>query len=203
MLEPSRRSCPTPVGPEVADESSMLMSSIRFLLYGAPNWRCTTETQAYIRQAEAVHRRACLRVISGRAHVSYDATAWVRSPLGEFPMAFLRLVWSSPLPRWSGYYSKKSETRTTLTRWRWMRWPRSWMHGRTARWGDRMMAPEARTSLTRLHHKEVSKTHWDSQGSAGSENHTQKMKLPCQPCHLPGGDRSENHTYKKALGSEF
>ncbi|CAB0037367.1 unnamed protein product [Trichogramma brassicae] len=51
------------------------------LLYGAPIWRCATETQAYIRQAEvskitrqAVHRRACLRVISGRPHVSYDAT---------------------------------------------------------------------------------------------------------------------------------
>ncbi|CAB0027962.1 unnamed protein product [Trichogramma brassicae] len=44
------------------------------LLYGAPIWRCATETEAYIRQAEAVHRRACLRVISGRPHVSYDAT---------------------------------------------------------------------------------------------------------------------------------
>ncbi|CAB0039763.1 unnamed protein product [Trichogramma brassicae] len=44
------------------------------LLYGAPIWRCTTETQAYIRQAEAVHRRACLRVISGRPHILYDAT---------------------------------------------------------------------------------------------------------------------------------
>ncbi|CAB0037031.1 unnamed protein product [Trichogramma brassicae] len=44
------------------------------LLYGASIWRCTTETQAYIRQAEAVHRRACLRVISGQPHISYDAT---------------------------------------------------------------------------------------------------------------------------------
>uniref|UniRef100_A0ABD2WM41 Reverse transcriptase domain-containing protein n=1 Tax=Trichogramma kaykai TaxID=54128 RepID=A0ABD2WM41_9HYME len=35
------------------------------LLYGAPIWRCATEKEAYIRQAEAVHRRACLRVISG------------------------------------------------------------------------------------------------------------------------------------------
>ncbi|CAB0041558.1 unnamed protein product [Trichogramma brassicae] len=44
------------------------------LLYGAPIWSCATEAQAYIRQAESVHRRACLRVISGRPHVSYDAT---------------------------------------------------------------------------------------------------------------------------------
>uniref|UniRef100_A0ABD2VXE1 Reverse transcriptase zinc-binding domain-containing protein n=1 Tax=Trichogramma kaykai TaxID=54128 RepID=A0ABD2VXE1_9HYME len=43
-------------------------------LYGAPIWRSATEKQAYIRQAEAVHRRACLRMISGRPHVSYDAT---------------------------------------------------------------------------------------------------------------------------------
>ncbi|CAB0032703.1 unnamed protein product [Trichogramma brassicae] len=49
------------------------------LLYGAPIWRCVTETQAYIRQAEAVHRRACLRVISGRPHVSYDATYVIAS----------------------------------------------------------------------------------------------------------------------------
>ncbi|CAB0039504.1 unnamed protein product [Trichogramma brassicae] len=32
------------------------------LLYGAPIWSCATETQAYIRQAESVHRRACLRI---------------------------------------------------------------------------------------------------------------------------------------------
>ncbi|CAB0043489.1 unnamed protein product, partial [Trichogramma brassicae] len=50
------------------------------LLYGASIWRCATETQAYIRQAEAVHRRACLRVISGRPHVSYDAIAAASQP---------------------------------------------------------------------------------------------------------------------------
>ncbi|CAB0038688.1 unnamed protein product [Trichogramma brassicae] len=56
------------------------------LLYGAPIWRCATETQAYIRQAEAVHRRACLRVISGRPHVSYDATYVIA---GVPPLALL------------------------------------------------------------------------------------------------------------------
>ncbi|CAB0043279.1 unnamed protein product [Trichogramma brassicae] len=50
------------------------MSCDSTLLYGAPIWRCATETQAYIRQAEAVHRRACLRVIIGRPHISYDVT---------------------------------------------------------------------------------------------------------------------------------
>ncbi|CAB0040802.1 unnamed protein product, partial [Trichogramma brassicae] len=37
------------------------------LLYGAPIWRCATETEAYIRQAEAVHRRACLPARDQRA----------------------------------------------------------------------------------------------------------------------------------------
>ncbi|CAB0034245.1 unnamed protein product, partial [Trichogramma brassicae] len=40
---------------------------------------------------------------------------------------------------------------------------------------ERMMAPEARTTLTRWQQKEVSTTHGDSQSSAGSENHTHKM----------------------------
>ncbi|CAB0043482.1 unnamed protein product [Trichogramma brassicae] len=56
------------------------------LLYGASIWRCATETQAYIRQAEVVHRRACLRVISGRPHISYDATYVIA---GVPPLALL------------------------------------------------------------------------------------------------------------------
>ncbi|CAB0034416.1 unnamed protein product [Trichogramma brassicae] len=56
------------------------------LLYGAPIWSCATETQAYICQAESVHRRACLRVISGRPHVSYDSTYVIA---GVPPLALL------------------------------------------------------------------------------------------------------------------
>ncbi|CAB0042903.1 unnamed protein product, partial [Trichogramma brassicae] len=44
------------------------------LLYGAPIWSTATKKRAYIRQAESAHRRACLRVIGGRPHVSYEAT---------------------------------------------------------------------------------------------------------------------------------
>ncbi|CAB0030280.1 unnamed protein product [Trichogramma brassicae] len=54
------------------------------LLHGAPIWGCATETQAYIRQAESVHRRACLRVISevldfttDEGPESYEVTAGV------------------------------------------------------------------------------------------------------------------------------
>ncbi|CAB0036727.1 unnamed protein product [Trichogramma brassicae] len=39
-----------------------------------PIWSCGTGTQAGMRRAKAIHRRACLRVISGRPHLSYDAT---------------------------------------------------------------------------------------------------------------------------------
>uniref|UniRef100_A0ABD2WE43 Uncharacterized protein n=1 Tax=Trichogramma kaykai TaxID=54128 RepID=A0ABD2WE43_9HYME len=43
---------------------------------------------------------------------------------------------------------------------------------------ERMTAPEARTTLTRRQQKRrCSKTHGDSQRSAGSENHTHKMAL--------------------------
>ncbi|CAB0027941.1 unnamed protein product [Trichogramma brassicae] len=44
------------------------------LLYGAPAWSTAAQKRAYIRQAESAHRRACLRVIGGRPHVSYEAT---------------------------------------------------------------------------------------------------------------------------------
>uniref|UniRef100_A0ABD2X242 Reverse transcriptase domain-containing protein n=1 Tax=Trichogramma kaykai TaxID=54128 RepID=A0ABD2X242_9HYME len=44
------------------------------LLYGAPIWSTAVQKRAYIRQAESAHRRACLRVIGGRPHVSYEDT---------------------------------------------------------------------------------------------------------------------------------
>ncbi|CAB0036149.1 unnamed protein product [Trichogramma brassicae] len=130
-LEPSRRSCPTSVGPEVADACSMPRSSRRvlyahvvdsILLYGAPIWSCAMETQAYIRQAESVHRRACLRVISGRPHVSYDATYVIA---GVPPLALLaderaRIYQRRPED------VKEEERRETLNRWqdRWDRGPK-------------------------------------------------------------------------------
>ncbi|CAB0041205.1 unnamed protein product [Trichogramma brassicae] len=44
------------------------------LLYVVPIWSIATETQAYLRQAESIHRRACLRIISDRQHLSHEAT---------------------------------------------------------------------------------------------------------------------------------
>ncbi|CAB0039270.1 unnamed protein product [Trichogramma brassicae] len=61
---------------------------------------------------------------------------------------------------------------------------------------ERMMAPEARTTLTRRQQKGVSTTHGDSQGSAGSENHTHKIcsstttsETVSANWHLAGCDR--------------
>ncbi|CAB0038177.1 unnamed protein product [Trichogramma brassicae] len=109
------------------------------LLYGAPIWRCATETEAYIRQAEAVHRRACLRVISGRPHVSYDATYVIA---GVPPLALLaderaRIYQRRPED------VKEEERRETLRRWqdRWDRAPKGrWTHRlipKIAEWVER------------------------------------------------------------------
>ncbi|CAB0028834.1 unnamed protein product [Trichogramma brassicae] len=128
-LEPSQRSCPTPVGPVVDS----------ILLYGAPIWRCATETQAYIRQAEAVHRKACLRAISGRTHVSYDATYVIA---GVPPLALLAderaRIYHRRLED-----VKEEERRETLRRWqdRWDRAPKGrWTHRlipKIAEWVER------------------------------------------------------------------
>ncbi|CAB0037313.1 unnamed protein product [Trichogramma brassicae] len=109
------------------------------LLYGAPIWRCATEKQAYIRQAEAVHRRACLRVISGRPHVFYDATYVIA---GVPPLALLaderaRIYQRRPED------VKEEERRETLRRWqdRWDRAPKGrWTHRlilKIAEWVER------------------------------------------------------------------
>uniref|UniRef100_A0ABD2VWT9 Reverse transcriptase zinc-binding domain-containing protein n=1 Tax=Trichogramma kaykai TaxID=54128 RepID=A0ABD2VWT9_9HYME len=104
-------------------------------LYGAPIWRSATEKQAYIRQAEAVHRRACLRMISGRPHVSYDATSKYLCPLvyviaGVLPLALLaderaRIYQRRPED------VKEEERRETLSKWQ-DQWDRAtkglWTH---------------------------------------------------------------------------
>ncbi|CAB0042917.1 unnamed protein product [Trichogramma brassicae] len=79
----------------------------------APIWGCATETQAYIRQAEAVHRRACLRVISGQPHVSYDATYVIASvhPLALLADERARIYQRRPED------VKEEERREALSKW--------------------------------------------------------------------------------------
>ncbi|CAB0039405.1 unnamed protein product [Trichogramma brassicae] len=77
---------PNTGGPRSSQRELYAHVNDSILLYGAPIWRCATKTHSYIRQAEAVHRRACLRVISGRPHVSYDVTYVIA---GVPPLALL------------------------------------------------------------------------------------------------------------------
>ncbi|CAB0041127.1 unnamed protein product [Trichogramma brassicae] len=93
------------------------------LLYGAPIWGCATETQAYIRQAEAVHRQACLRVISGRPHISYDATYVIASvpPLALLADERARIY-------------QEDERRETLSKWQ-----DRWDQASKGRWTHRLI----------------------------------------------------------------
>ncbi|CAB0029916.1 unnamed protein product [Trichogramma brassicae] len=62
-----QRSCPKPVGPEVAYESSMLHVIDSILLYGAPIWRCATETQAYsVARGLYIDKPACAHSAEAR-----------------------------------------------------------------------------------------------------------------------------------------
>ncbi|CAB0031139.1 unnamed protein product [Trichogramma brassicae] len=97
------------------------------LLYGAPIWRCATETQAYIRQAEAVHRRACLRVISGRPHISYDTT----HVIAGVPLLALLADERARIYQRHPEDVKEEERRESLSKWQ-DRWDRAskdrWTH---------------------------------------------------------------------------
>uniref|UniRef100_A0ABD2W6A8 Uncharacterized protein n=2 Tax=Trichogramma kaykai TaxID=54128 RepID=A0ABD2W6A8_9HYME len=68
------RIMPTIGGPRSSRRKLYASVENSILLYGSPIWICAMETQAYFHQAESIHRRACLRVISGCPHVSYEAT---------------------------------------------------------------------------------------------------------------------------------
>uniref|UniRef100_A0ABD2WNH4 Reverse transcriptase zinc-binding domain-containing protein n=1 Tax=Trichogramma kaykai TaxID=54128 RepID=A0ABD2WNH4_9HYME len=96
-------------------------------MYGAPIWRCATETQAYICQAEAVLRQACLRMISGRPHVSYDATYLIAG----VPLLALLVDERARIFQRRPEDVKEEERRETLRRWqdRWDRAPKGrWTH---------------------------------------------------------------------------
>ncbi|CAB0032704.1 unnamed protein product [Trichogramma brassicae] len=100
------------------------------LLYRAPIWSCATETQAYIRQAESVHRRACLRVISGRPHVSYDAT----NVIAGVPLLALLADERARIYQRRPKDVKEEERRETLNRWQ-----DRWDWASKGRWKHRLI----------------------------------------------------------------
>ncbi|KAL7302690.1 hypothetical protein TKK_0004745 [Trichogramma kaykai] len=97
------------------------------LRYGAPIWSHGAGTLVGMRRAEATHRRACLRVISGRPHLSYDATY----VLASIPPLALLADERSRLYRRRHEDARAEERQETLRRWQ-SRWDRStkgrWTH---------------------------------------------------------------------------
>uniref|UniRef100_A0ABD2XP53 Reverse transcriptase domain-containing protein n=1 Tax=Trichogramma kaykai TaxID=54128 RepID=A0ABD2XP53_9HYME len=97
------------------------------LLYSAPIWSHGAGTLVGMRRAEATHRRACLRVISGRPHLSYDATY----VLASIPPLALLADERSRLYQRHHEDARAEERQETLRRWQ-SRWDRStkgrWTH---------------------------------------------------------------------------
>ncbi|CAB0036640.1 unnamed protein product, partial [Trichogramma brassicae] len=111
------------------------------LLYGAPIWSTATKKRAYVRQAEAAHRRACLRVIGGRPHVSYEATYVLA---GIPPLALL----ADERMRLYGRRredAKDKERLATLSKWQ-----EAWDQSTKARWTHRLI-PNIRVRIERRH----------------------------------------------------
>ncbi|CAB0043026.1 unnamed protein product [Trichogramma brassicae] len=111
------------------------------LLYGAPIWSTAAQKRAYIRQAESAHRRACLRVIGGRPHVSYEATYVLA---GIPPLALLADERARLYSR-RREDAKDEERLATLSKWQ-----EAWDRSTKARWTHRLIQ-NIRTWIERRH----------------------------------------------------
>ncbi|CAB0032299.1 unnamed protein product [Trichogramma brassicae] len=112
------------------------------LLYGAPIWSSATETRAYLRQAESIHRRACLRIISGRPHLSYEAT-YVLASIP--PLALLVDERARLFHRSRDDADRGDERQETLRRWQ-VQWDQS----TKGRWTHRLV-PDIKEWVERRH----------------------------------------------------
>ncbi|CAB0037954.1 unnamed protein product [Trichogramma brassicae] len=111
------------------------------LLYGAPIWSTATKKRAYIRQAEAAHRRACLRVIGGRPHVSYEVTY----VLAGIPPLVLLADERTRLYGRRQEDAKDEERLATLSKWQ-----EAYDQSTKARWTHRLI-PNIRVWIERRH----------------------------------------------------
>uniref|UniRef100_A0ABD2W7V4 Reverse transcriptase zinc-binding domain-containing protein n=1 Tax=Trichogramma kaykai TaxID=54128 RepID=A0ABD2W7V4_9HYME len=111
------------------------------LVYGAPIWSTAAQKRAYIRQAESAHRRACLRVIGGRPHVSYEAT-YVLS--GIPPLVLL----ADERARLYGRRREDTEDEERLATL--SKWQEAWDRSTKARWTHRLI-PNIRVWIERRH----------------------------------------------------
>ncbi|CAB0029783.1 unnamed protein product, partial [Trichogramma brassicae] len=111
------------------------------LLYGAPIWSTAAQKRAFMQQAESAHRRACLRVIGGRPHVSYEATYVLA---GIPPLALLADERARLYSR-RREDAKDEERLATLSKWQ-----EAWDRSTKARWTHRLI-PNIRTWIERRH----------------------------------------------------
>ncbi|CAB0040764.1 unnamed protein product [Trichogramma brassicae] len=132
---------PTIGGPRSSRRRLYANVTDSILLYGAPIWSCGAGTRAGMRRAEAIHRRACLRVISGRPHLSYDATY----VLASIPPLALLADERSRLYQRRHEDAGAEERQETLRRWQ-SRWDRS----PKGRWTHRLI-PNIRSWIERRH----------------------------------------------------
>ena len=100
------------------------------LLYGAPVWAEAAKTQSYIRPAASIHRRACLRVISGFRTISHDA---VYVLAGIKPLALL-------IDERSRLYQLRLESAKNEERAKTMEeWQDQWSRSTKGRWTNRLI----------------------------------------------------------------
>ncbi|CAB0030695.1 unnamed protein product [Trichogramma brassicae] len=132
---------PTIGGPRSSRRRLYANVTDSILLYGAPIWSCGAGTRAGMRRAEAIHRRACLRVISGRPHLSYDATY----VLASIPPLALLANERSRLYQRRHEDARAEERQETLRGWQ-SRWDRS----PKGRWTHRLI-PNIRSWIERRH----------------------------------------------------
>uniref|UniRef100_A0ABD2WYD8 Reverse transcriptase domain-containing protein n=1 Tax=Trichogramma kaykai TaxID=54128 RepID=A0ABD2WYD8_9HYME len=111
------------------------------LLYGAPIWSTAAQKRVYIRQAESAHRRACLRVIGGRPHVSYEATYVLA---GIPPLALI----ADERARLYGRRREDAEDEERLATL--SKWQEAWDRSTKARWTHRLI-PNIRVWIERRH----------------------------------------------------
>uniref|UniRef100_A0ABD2W8C3 Reverse transcriptase domain-containing protein n=1 Tax=Trichogramma kaykai TaxID=54128 RepID=A0ABD2W8C3_9HYME len=111
------------------------------LLYRAPIWSTAAQKRAYIRQAESAHRRACLRVIGGQPHVSYEATY----VLAGIPPLVLLADERTRLYGRRRENAGNEERLATLSKWQ-----EAWDRSTKARWTHRLI-PNIRVWIERRH----------------------------------------------------
>ncbi|CAB0032737.1 unnamed protein product [Trichogramma brassicae] len=115
------------------------------LLYGAPTWKEATGTHSYVRKAEAIHRRACLRAICGFHSIFHEA---VHVLAGTPPLVLLvdersRLYEHSREDAWSDASSE--ERAKTLEKWQ-----TQWSTTTKGRWTHRLI-PSIAAWIERRH----------------------------------------------------